>query len=68
MPLILCPRCPHCRVQSQIEMTEDEVRRMNSGKHIQEALPDWPAEQREILITGIHPACWDAMFKDEEDE
>jgi hypothetical protein len=49
-------------------MTQAEVVRMNGNRYIQEALPDWPAEQREMLITGIHPACWKAMFSDSEDD
>jgi len=68
MPMILCPRCPHCGIQSQLEMTQAEVVRMNGNRYIQEALPDWPAEQREMLITGIHPTCWKAMFSDPEDD
>jgi len=40
---------------------------MNAGLHIQEALPDWAPSKRELLITGIHPSCWDEMFADPDD-
>jgi hypothetical protein len=49
-------------------MKPDEIARMNSGMHIQKALRDWPAEQREMLITGIHPACWETIFAEDEAE
>ena len=35
------------------------------GKHIQEALPNLTAAQRELLITGIPEAMWDDMFSEE---
>lgn len=37
------------------------------GTHIQVALPNLTAGQRELLITGIPEAMWDDMFKDEEE-
>jgi hypothetical protein len=68
MPLILCPRCPHCGIQSQLHMLHEEVARMNAGLHIQETLPDWPPYKREMLMTGIHQHCWDELFKEPEDD
>jgi hypothetical protein len=35
------------------------------GKHIQEALPNLTAAQRELLITGIPESMWDDMFSEE---
>jgi hypothetical protein len=34
---------------------------------IQEALPDFTAEQREFLMTGITPAEWDKTFPPEDE-
>ena len=31
------------------------------GAPIQVAFPDFDAEQREFLMTGICPACWDNL-------
>lgn len=36
------------------------------GKPIQMALPNLPAEQRELLISGIPQSVWDSTFKEEE--
>lgn len=34
--------------------------------YVQDAFPTWTADERELLISGTHPACWDAMFGPEE--
>jgi len=30
--------------------------------------PELIPDQRELLISGTHPACWDVMFAEVEDE
>jgi hypothetical protein len=37
-----------------------------NGTLIQNAFPDWSADRREALMTGIHGFCWDEMFGGEE--
>ncbi|PYS90524.1 MAG: hypothetical protein DMF62_04995 [Acidobacteria bacterium] len=49
-------------------MTDEEVAAMNAGQLIQIALEHWPAEQREMLITGIHPKCWEEMMAEDDDD
>jgi len=45
------------------------VERWQAGENIQSAFPDMSVNDREILITGTHPACWDKLFPTEgEDE
>jgi hypothetical protein len=36
------------------------------GEYIQVALPDLTPEERELILTGIHPKCWDDMFPEED--
>ena len=67
------PQCPYCHKPSIIELTPDEQMRyeqLQRGKitHIQDALPEWSADKRELLITGTHSECWDAIFEDDEEE
>lgn len=33
-----------------------------SGMLIQDAFPDMPAEDREFLISGLCPKCWNKLF------
>ena len=59
--------CPKCKKPGEVDVNEDEYRAMVSCQlHIQDAMPTTPAPIREQLITGFHPACWDAVFKGEE--
>jgi hypothetical protein len=30
---------------------------------IQDVFPELNADEREFMISGTHPACWDEMFK-----
>lgn len=39
-----------------------------NGGMVQHCFPDVPREEREQLITGIHPACWTKMFPPEKEE
>lgn len=70
---ISAPRCMYCQKSATIELTPDEQMRyeqLQRGEiaHIQEALPEWSADKRELLITGTHPECWDAIFEDVDEE
>jgi hypothetical protein len=38
-----------------------------SGMHIQDAMPGVSPDDREFLMSGISPAGWDRIFKDEDD-
>jgi len=58
--------CLHCGEQGFIEMSEDEynqgITAFNEGAFIQEAFPSLSADQREQIISGTHPKCWNEMF------
>ena len=41
-------------------------RRRQRGELIQEALPELSADQRELLISGTCPKCWDELFPPDE--
>lgn len=68
MPIITTRPCTICGQTSEVEMTDAEVTAYQRERFIQEALPHWPKEQRELLISGTHPACWTLVFGDDEDE
>lgn len=38
-----------------------------AGMFVQQAFCHWTKDQRELLISGTHSECWDAMFGDEEE-
>jgi hypothetical protein len=44
----------------------EEYARWQAGELIQVAMPNLDAEEREMLISGICPTCWEDMFDDED--
>ena len=46
--------------------TEGYKRWKNREAHIQDALPTLTANERELLMSGICPVCWDKHFSDDE--
>ena len=42
------------------------VNAYRDGTPVQLAFPAMSADQREMLISGTHPACWTAMFAEDE--
>lgn len=65
--------CPFCgRVDSVVVLEEDFENYVNGGL-VQECFPYLTQDERERLISGICPSCWDGMFsglegEEEEDE
>ncbi len=64
----MTPLCIRCGQRSYVELDRDRLRCWQAGAHIQTVWPDKTPDERELLITGTHPECWDAMFPEEEEE
>ena len=61
--------CPFCGEYHEVLVSEADFAAWKGGELIQHAMPYLTANEREILISGICPTCWDNMFDgDEEDE
>ena len=59
-----------CTVCNQYEVWSldcEAVTRWQEGENIQSAFPDMSAEDREVLISGTHPVCWDKLCPAEEE-
>ena len=66
---VTTPKCMVCGKFGEVEVDSvGHYRWKHQGVLIQLALPNLSTELREQLKTGTHPACWDEMFPDEEDE
>lgn len=59
--------CPVCNVDHDVQVEEPGYRNYIAGMHIQKALPNNTAEEREMLITGICGKCWDELFAEDDD-
>lgn len=65
--IIMCPTCMVCSSRGEVAVTMEEYNRLMTGALISDhTFPDMTADVREMLISGIHPECFDEMVGDEE--
>lgn len=57
-------RCPFCGRGNEVEVNESDYWDWQDGELVQVAFPYLSANEREMLISGICPTCWDKMFGD----
>lgn len=60
--------CDCCGMKKVYHLRPERVLAWRNGMPIQDALPELSIEDREFLISGLCPDCWDALWEDEEDE
>lgn len=59
-------KCVVCGTPHTIVAPVDAYRKWNNGEaYIQDALPMLTPAERELLLSGICPVCWDKHFGDE---
>jgi len=65
------PNCPICGVATDV-MVDFAMYKAWCNREIlvQDAFPHMSKEEREVLMTGTHPDCWNIMWAgiDEEEE
>ena len=61
------PTCMYCGRRGQLEVPAAGWKKLQAGALIQDALPELDPDQRELLITGTHAQCWDALTGGDED-
>ena len=59
-------QCRICNNEYDIPATESQIEEWESGAFIQDAMPDLPAWQRELLISATCDNCWKEMFGDDD--
>jgi hypothetical protein len=60
--------CFHCKKENVYLMLTSDYYRWKVTKHYaQDVFPDLSHEDRETLISGTHPTCWNEMFPPDED-
>lgn len=55
--------CPFCNEAHEIQCNEEDYLDWQDGMTAQEAFPYLSANDREMLISGICPSCWSALFE-----
>ena len=61
--MIILTHCPICGKENEIEVNMEDYFDWQNGKLVQNAFPYLSADEREMLISGICPKCWDKMFQ-----
>jgi hypothetical protein len=51
-----------------IDVTQEQFNRWQSGSYIQDAMPHLSADDREFLISGITPDEWNKAFPDDDED
>ena len=59
--------CCVCGKSDIKTLNREAVNRWQGGENIERAFPEMGAGERELLITGTHPDCWDKLFPEEEE-
>ena len=68
-PVIYKRICPFCGEYHAVEVEAmDLFLYRHHGVLAQNAFPYLSANEREIIISGICPACWDNMFRGDNEE
>ncbi len=61
-------RCPFCGRANEVEVNEADYLDWQDGVLVQDAFPYLSADEREALVSGICPTCWESTFGGAEDE
>jgi hypothetical protein len=65
---LLIRDCPFCKEEARVMVPAQGLWDWEHGALIQRAMPDLTSDEREMVMTGTHKACWDEFMKDDEDE
>jgi hypothetical protein len=58
-----CPPCRVCGIRGVLaDVPVDSYIGWKSRDNVQDAFPQFDADQRELLMTGTHAHCWEIMW------
>ena len=64
--MTIIKHCPICGKEMSVTVKDEDYVKYQNGALVQNCFPYLSPMEREIIITGICPACWDNMFGNEE--
>ena len=59
--------CPFCGHENEVEVNHMDYLDWQNGELAQDAFPYLSANEREMLISGCCPRCWNKMFWSDEE-
>ena len=60
--MTIITKCPWCGEEHEVEVPFEGYLAWQNGELIQVAMPQLSADEREMLISGICPSCWEKAF------
>lgn len=68
MPMvrITTPTCMLCGTPSTFMLEGNDLDKYRDGALIQDAFPYLSAEDRETIMSGTHPDCWNKLYPEED--
>lgn len=63
---VRCLPCLVCGEQSTLLVPSQEFENWKAGVSIQGAFPSLSADDRELLLSGTCPPCWDLLWSEDE--
>lgn len=63
---IVTEGCVICGERTYLTLNRDSYTQWTNGVYAQDAFPNMTADERELLISGTHPLCFDELFGTEE--
>lgn len=64
---VTTPKCRVCHQTGFVIAPEEGIQLWQEGAFIQDVLPGLTANEREQLVSGLHPRCWDVLFPEDEE-
>jgi hypothetical protein len=62
-------QCIRCGENGLVTVfANDLIDYLHNNKHVQNAFPYLDAGEREQIMTGTHPKCWEKMFPEEDED
>ncbi len=68
MTSVVAVPCRLCQQVTDLSVNIEGFIAWQGGEFIQDALPELSADERELLISGTCPTCWEEMFPSDEEE
>lgn len=63
--MVLNIRCRECKTVHSIQVDDAAYKKWQYGAFVQDAFPDMPADQREMLISNTCGKCFDKLFSED---
>jgi len=65
---LVCPSCIYCNNVEVIDVPEFAYQLYVTGTPVHEAFDFMSPAEREVIISGTHPNCWEELFGSLEEE